>query len=388
VEDNGADISGTGADKRFAIIENDCYDACVSQARMVSLKLAPRACTAVFVLSLVLPALAAASESTAFSDVPSGTDIAEAAEYLRGVGVLSGYPDPSDPSGQVALFRPDQKVNRAEAIKIIIAPILKPEALSQLTSSPFNDVKNGDWFLPYVEAARQNSVVDGPPTKVSFFGSQPVKKMEFIKMLLLAYRIDPNAYSEIRLPLSADASDPTAWYYPYLRYAITASMTMVSTEGLLDPSRELSRGDASLLLYRFLMYREGRRTQALLSEAESEILVVLGNLDAQNIEQAEYASARALLAARGANTRFPEQTLVQGALKITESFRALVRAYRAGLNQNLEETVRLCGDAWNLAARGKELNAELTNVSEQVQGIAKKMAESARASMSSNASAQ
>ncbi|MFH1444776.1 MAG: S-layer homology domain-containing protein [Candidatus Peregrinibacteria bacterium] len=337
---------------------------------MMCSKLASRTCTAIFVLSLLLPTVSAAADAKGFSDVTPGTPVAEAAEYLRSVKILSGYDD--------GTFRPSQKVNRAEAIKIIIAPLLKQEALDQLTQTPFSDIKAGEWYLPYVEAARQNSIVDGPPTKATFNGTQPVKKMEFIKMVLLAYRIDPSSYSEIRLPLSSDVTDPTTWYYPYLRYAITASMTMVTGEGTLDPGRELTRGDTALILYRFLMYRNGKRTQALLSEAESEILVVLGSIKENNLEQAEYASARALLAARGANAGSPNQPLIQSALKITEAFRAIVRGYRAGVNQEFDETIRLCGDAWTLASRGKELSSELGNLTDQVQTLAKNLADTAR----------
>lgn len=339
--------------------------------RMVAPKFLIRTCTGVFVLSLLLPSFAMAAETGAFKDIPAGSPVAEAAEYLRSVGILSGYPD--------GTFRPDQKVNRAEAIKIIIAPLLKKEALLELTSTSFTDVKTGEWYLPYVEAARQNGIVDGPPLKAAFNGTKPVTKMEFIKMLLLAYRIDPNSYSEINLPLATDVTDPTAWYYPYLRYALTASMTTISSEGTFTPGRELTRGDTALILYRFLLYRNGKRTQALLSEAESEILIVLQSLKENNPAQAEFASARALLAARGANAGAPNQPLVQGALKITESFRAIVRAYRAGLNQQFDESIRLSGDAWNLAARGKELSPSLANLSDQVQALAKNLAESARA---------
>lgn len=328
---------------------------------------------------LLIPALTCA-QAAPFKDIPANSPVLEAAEYLRSVGVLSGYPD--------GTFRPDQKVNRAEAIKLIIAPLLKAEALAQLTATPFSDVKTGDWYLPYVEAARQNSIVDGPPAKTAFYGINPVQKMEFIKMLLLAYRVDPNSYSEIRLPLASDVQDPTAWYYPYLRYALTASMTMVTQDGTLDPGRELSRGDTAIILYRYLMYRGGKRTQALLSEAESEILVVLGSLKENNPEQAEFASARALLASRGANATAPNQPIVQGALKITEAFRAIVRAYRAGITQQFDESIRLCGDAWNLATRAKELSPDLGNLADQVQTLAKNLADSARTAKTGPAAPQ
>jgi hypothetical protein len=336
-------------------------------------------CLAISVAGIALAPTIALAEPT-FKDIPADSPVAEAAEYLRSVGVVSGYSD--------GTFRPNLKVNRAEALKLIIAPLLKVEALAQLTATPFSDVKPGDWYLPYVEAARQNAIIDGPPGKTTFSGTQPVKKMEFIKMLLLAYRLDPNSYSEIRLPLSSDVTDPSAWYYPYLRYAITTSMTMVTKDGTLDPGRELTRGDTALLLYRFLMYRSGKRTQALLSEAESEIIVVLGSLKENNPLQAEYASARALLAARGAHASAPNQPIVQGALKITEAFRAIVRAYRSGITQQFDETIRLCGDAWNLATRAKELSPNLATLSDQVQALAKNLADSARAAKAGPAAPQ
>ncbi|MDD4628860.1 MAG: S-layer homology domain-containing protein [Candidatus Peribacteraceae bacterium] len=320
------------------------------------------------------------AQSATFKDIPAGTPLAEAVTFLQSQGIIAGYAD--------GTFRPNNKVNRAEAIKIIIAPLLKADALGQLKTTPFSDVKAGDWYLPYVEAARQNSIVDGPPAKTAFLGTQAVKKMEFVKMLLLAYRVDPNSYSEIRLPLSSDAADSAAWYYPYLRYALTSSMTMVSKDGLLEPARELTRGDTALLLHRFLMYRASRRTQALLSEAESEIIIVLGMLEANNLEQAEYASARALLAARGANASAPDTELVQGALKITESFRAIVRAYRAGVEKQFDESIRLSGEAWNLAARAQELSPTLAKLTEQVQGLSKKLADSARAAKAAPAPAK
>lgn len=334
----------------------------------------PRNPPRLFLMSLaigmaMLPTLANAQ--TAFKDIPTDSPLAEAAEFLRMNNIISGYSD--------GTFRPNQKVNRAEALKLIIAPLLKKEALLELTTTPFSDVKAGDLYLPYVEAARHNTIIDGPPAKPAFLGVNPVTKMEYIKMLLLAYRIDPNSYSEIRLPLSTDVTDPAAWYYPHLRYALTASMTMVTKDGTLDPGRQLTRGDTALILYRFLMYRAGKRTQALLSEAESEILIVLGSLKENNATQAEFASARALLAARGANAGAPNQPVAQGALKITEAFRAIVRAYRAGMEQQFDEAIRLCGDAWNLATRAKELSPDLANLADQVQTLSKNLADSARA---------
>jgi len=311
------------------------------------------------------------AQQSSFSDVPSDSEISPAVEYLKAAGIISGYDD--------GTFRPNQKVNRAEAVKIIVAPLLTDEQLAQATSTVYNDVPADAWYLPYIEWARQAfKILDGPPKKPAFNGTQPVIKVEFLKMLELANGVDPNSFSEVKLPLADDVTNTDEWFYPYIRYAMTSSMIMIGEDGKLNPAAQLTRGDVALLMFRFLMYKDNRRTQALLSETEQEIVIVLNSLESNNITQAEYASARGLLAARGAHASRPDTGVVKGALKISEAFRALVRAYRAGLNLELDEVIRLAGDAWNLAEQAKSMSTDVEAISTQVQASAKTMADSAR----------
>lgn len=322
------------------------------------------------------------AQAQSFSDVPSDHPVYEAAEFLKANGIISGYED--------GTFKPDKAVNRAEALKIITAPLLTPEQLAEATTTVYNDIQEGAWYLPYVEWSRQSfKIIDGPPKKTSFHGENPVLKVEFLKMLLLANGLDPlSSYGEIRLPLSTDVVNVDEWYYPYLRHAVASSIIMIGSDGNLHPAKQLTRGDTALFLYRLIMYKEQRRIQALLSEAETEIIVVLNALEANEIEQAEYASARALLAARGALTSKPDVALVKGAVKISESFRSLVRAYRSGLNEDYDEVIRLAGESWNLSARATEFSPGLASISEQVQKISKGMADSARAIVGAESASQ
>lgn len=318
----------------------------------------------------VLAAGAHAQQAQSFPDVPPNHYAYQAVEFLKANNFVSGYDD--------GTFRPGSKVNRAEAMKFIVAPLIKQEILDQFASVAFPDVADDAWFMPYVAYGVQAGVIDGPSKKPAFYGANPVIKVEFLKMLLLANNIDPNAYSEIHLPLSSDVQNPDEWYYPYMRYAISSSMMMISENGTLEPAKEMTRADTAVFLHRLLMYREGRRTQALLSEAESEILVILGTLEKNDIEQAEYASARALIAARGAHASKPDIPVVQSALKITEAFRALVSAYRTGIVGDLDKVINFAGDAWNLAEKAKNIEPNMAKLAEQVQNIAKNMADSAR----------
>ena len=214
-----------------------------------------------------------------FADVPPEHPVFEAVQYLSENNVVGGYDD--------GTYKPDKKVNRAEAIKLIIAQIVDQATLDKQNEVVYEDVPEDAWFRPFVEVARKRNIVDGPPKKKKFKGGNPVLKAEFLKMMLLANKINPNDYfSELNLPLATDVSNPDEWFYQYMKYAVVSSMIMIGTDGSLHPGDQLTRGDVALLLHRFAMYNEGRRTQALLAEAESEIIVTLNMLDDNNITQA------------------------------------------------------------------------------------------------------
>ncbi len=320
------------------------------------------------VIAMILPSARAAGSS--FSDVSPGSELFDAVEYLKTQGMVSGYSD--------GTYRPDQLVNRSEAVKLLIAAKGVTD-VSQMTKSSFSDVPTGAWFLPYVEWAYQKlHIVDGPPKSTAFHPSRNVTKAEFIKMLLLSQGADPNSYSEITLPLSSDVTDPKAWYYPTMRLAFATSMTMVGAKGTIQPARNLTRSDVALLLYRYLQYKSGNRTQALLTEVEDELLRTTQQLNEVSVREAEYASARALLAARGAHDTSPNESLVNAALKLTEAYRALVRGYRASINKQYSDAAKLCKDAWSIAKTATQFNAGVSSLAAKVQEGAQDLAKQCR----------
>ncbi|MEK7218027.1 MAG: S-layer homology domain-containing protein [Patescibacteria group bacterium] len=328
----------------------------------------PLSCSVLTALLIALiPATSGAAGSAAFSDVPPSSPHFQAVEYLKEKGILRGYDD--------GTFRPGDRIGRAESLKVILAPLLStPETVH----SPFSDVPDGAWFAPFVEYARTNGIVAGPPERTAFRPADPVKEAEFLKMFFLAQGVQPStAFSDLPLPLASDVH-PADWYFPLLRYALASSMIMVDAGGHLSPGAELTRGDVALLLHRFFMYKEGRRTQALLSEAESEVMSAVRMMDQKQVEQAEYASARSLVAARGALAGNPESAVVKGAVKITEGFHSIIQAYRAGTEGRLDDVISRSKEAWATAQRAREFSPSLEKLSAQMQSIAKGMADDAR----------
>lgn len=334
---------------------------------MHPLRIATRGSATLLVFFLFVPISARAA---AFSDVPPDHPASAAIEFLRERGYAGGYRD--------GTFRPDQLVTRAEAVKLVTAPVAPIEELATFIGTAYRDIAPGDWYLPYVEYARQRlGIIDGPPKKAVFRGADPVLEVEFLKMFLLAQKVDPLAYGEVDGALAPDAPGG-AWHHPYLRLALSSAMIAADDKGYLSPGKQLTRGDVALRMEHFFRYRDGAMTQNLLTGTEREILRLLEYLGRNDVTGAEYASVRALILARGAHTSAPSTALVRGALKITEAFHALVQAYQAGLRQDFDAVVTFAGAAWRLSDEASAATAEMQAIVDQLHANAQAMAERAR----------
>jgi hypothetical protein len=318
----------------------------------------------------LLPLQIASAQTPSFFDVPADHFAFESVEYLKQKKILGGYPD--------GTFGPDKRVNRAESLKIITAQMMSEKEKLATASLGFSDVKVDAWFVPYlVFAKNRGNIVNFPPNAPTFNPDRTVTKGEFLKMLFMAYKVDPQSFGDVKLPLSSDVTNINEWYYPHLRYALSANVTAVSQSGLLSPGRDLTRGDVAVLMHRFLLYRNGERISSLLTEARRNIVWVMDALEKSDIREAEYASARAVLAARGAHAS-QDNVETKVAVKTAESVRALVRAYRAGIDGDIDQVIKLSQDAWFLADQARTINPNVSELAAQLQSYAKDFAESAR----------
>lgn len=66
-------------------------------------------------------------------------------------GVVKGYSD--------GLFKPNDKINKAEAIKIILTA-QGYSVPASVTGTLYSDVKEDDWFAPYVKTAMDNNLLE------------------------------------------------------------------------------------------------------------------------------------------------------------------------------------------------------------------------------------
>ncbi len=120
-------------------------------------------------LVLMTPRLCAAAT---YSDLPEVNRNYPAIEYLSEVGIIKGYPD--------GTFKPDNPVNRVEFLKLVLESSEITTDVSEPTDFP--DVKNDRWYSKYVRKAYKEGWIEGYPDE-TFKPEQPINKVEALKII-------------------------------------------------------------------------------------------------------------------------------------------------------------------------------------------------------------
>jgi len=177
---------------------------------------------------------------SSFSDVPSSHPNSVAINYLKNLGILEGYAD--------GTFKPDQEVNRAEMLKILIKGGLGLEPDSSFKKDCFPDVKSSDWFAPYVCYAKDHEWIEGYSDK-TFRPAQFINKVEALKMLVMTNNIPAAEYQS--LPY-LDVED--SWYTKYVR-ACYALNLLEETGNILGISKNVTRGQIAENIFRLVLVK-------------------------------------------------------------------------------------------------------------------------------------
>ncbi len=173
--------------------------------------------------------------SQIFTDVSTSDPFAKAIKHLRDTKVVSGYKDGS--------FRPNDTLNRAEALKIIL---LVNRIILKETPFEFSDVHSGQWFAKYIGTAVNKKIVRGYKDK-TFRPSRDVSRAEFLKMSILAagFEVDDKRSGAPYADVSADS-----WSVPFFYFADKYNLITESKGDLIHPNQPITRGEAAEVLYR------------------------------------------------------------------------------------------------------------------------------------------
>lgn len=178
-----------------------------------------------------------------FKDLDEENPFYEAITYLHQHGIIQGYSDQT--------FRPDQKINRAETLKILLlgSNISVPDTV---TSGGFFDVPKDSWYARFVTKGKQIGIVKGNPDG-SFAPERNVNLAEALKMI-----INTNGFSvdnEVEGPIFPDVPIDL-WFAKYFSYAKDNHFFTIGDGAKIYPSQDMSRGYLADLMYRAIIHKK------------------------------------------------------------------------------------------------------------------------------------
>lgn len=177
------------------------------------------------------------SSENNFTDLPSNHANINAILYLNQEGIVSGYED--------GTFRPNNEINRAELIKILVESLDIQPAVSDYNNC-FEDVAE-DWYAPYVCYAKDQGWVNGY-SDGTFKPGQNVNKVESIKILLNSQNIEvPDSVDEAPF-LDMNTEE---WFVPYITQA--KELNLLEEEGpYFFGAQNMKRAGVCENIYRLL----------------------------------------------------------------------------------------------------------------------------------------
>ena len=181
-----------------------------------------------------------------FSDIDPGDGNYVAISYLQQEGIIEGYAD--------GTFRPYEKVNRAEAVKMLTlaSGLFSEEEFENVIPEfgPFSDTPANEWYTPYLIAAKDAGIIEGYADD-SYKPQQSVNLAEALKIYLESHDTlllpEPEFYT-----IFAD-TPADAWFTPYTSYADARDMLIINHENKIFPEQEMTRGYLAEIIYRKTM---------------------------------------------------------------------------------------------------------------------------------------
>jgi len=306
----------------------------------------------IFILSIVTLFVSVTSVA-AFSDVQNTHENYVAIQFLTDNGIVKGYED--------GTYKPEQLVNRAEALKVILEG--NNVALEEsIESVEFSDVNLDDWFTKYVMTAKLKGIVNGNPDG-TFAPGRDVARAEFLKMILNTNSFVAEKWEGVQIFPDVPAD---AWYTAYMNYAGQAGLVAEDSYGNLGPGEPLDRGEVAEIMYILKVILNGTDTQFLISEAEKQmgqIDIYVGN---DNPLAAKRAAELSVDMTQQAYKNMPEDTVVLGAAKLARAYDFLMNAYISGLQEQNAEAHDWANQAISKATEAWETNNEVQPIAKHI----------------------
>jgi hypothetical protein len=140
-----------------------------------------------------------------YSDVSWDTQHAESIDYYPG-STFEGYPD--------GTFRPEQTLNRAELLKVLVVDAFGSDAIldEHHDDNCFKDVPAEEWFTKYVCFGKKWGIVEGYEDG-TFRPTDDIILVEAVKMYAETERVSDEVYGQ---SYYKNISETEPWYKGYI----------------------------------------------------------------------------------------------------------------------------------------------------------------------------
>ncbi|MFH1218501.1 MAG: S-layer homology domain-containing protein [Candidatus Peregrinibacteria bacterium] len=176
-----------------------------------------------------------------FPDVAEDHEHYDAIEYLDEHEIIQGYED--------GTFKPDDLVNRAEAVKIVVGGLGVEHGGDYDVLFP--DVKKSDWFFEFVMGGREFGLIGGYEDG-TFKPGNNVNLAEMLKIIVQASGVE---LSEVDENVFLDV-DKDVWYAPHALFARDHNVVLPDNYGKLHAENFMTRGEVAEVIYRMMIVEE------------------------------------------------------------------------------------------------------------------------------------
>lgn len=203
------------------------------------------------------------SSAKKFSDVNNDNPYYTTTRYLSAKNIINGYQDDT--------FKPEQKITRAELLKIVFEG--NKSKTTEPTTNCFPDVGYKEWYSKYICTAKNLKIIDGYKDG-KFKPDQNISKVEALKIIGEFYKWE----------MEEDKSNKN-WYSKYLKYSSTTNLLTESANNLAI-DEPINRGDLAAIIYRFLATKEYKATK-FSEEIDNKVGIKIAAEDIANEKDSE-----------------------------------------------------------------------------------------------------
>ena len=181
-----------------------------------------------------------------FSDIQGKSDeMQKAIRILASKGIIGGT------SGTT--FSPESPITRAEIAALIVRTLSK---LDPDANGGFTDVRKTDWFYGASGSAKRYGIMNG--TSIQMFAPKvPISKGQIVAVAARTIRnemryINPSNTDKYLTAFHDYATLPS-WGTADFALALRENLIVKQANGLFEPSGQMTRGDAAIILFRMFM---------------------------------------------------------------------------------------------------------------------------------------